>query len=102
MVDELNGKTAKAGRLIKWSDIIDSAWDSPELHQAALISEKLVIGHWDDLFEFRSRLNNLLKSILTDEMDYKHIDKSWQSKRHMVSWFVDTKSMMTMWISFPA
>ncbi len=46
-VEELDGITGEAGQFMKGSDIIDSAWDSTELCQAVLVSDKFKIGHWN-------------------------------------------------------
>ncbi len=42
----LDGITGEDGIFINWSDILDSAWDFPELSEASLVSERLwlVIG----------------------------------------------------------
>ena len=68
-----------AGVMIEWSDVLNSAWDSPELCQSALESDKFVFGHWQDLSalenKLRIRLDHFLKSIFTDAMDHAHIDK---------------------------
>ena len=74
----LNGLAGKDGIFINWSDILDSAWDAPELCEAGVISDRFVIGHWNDLSvlhdTFRRRLVYFLKSTFTDEMDHNHID----------------------------
>ncbi len=79
MVGQLVRITGEARKFIKWSDILDSAWDSPELCKAALVLNKFVIGHWDDLSilhnKFRRGLDHFLKSIFTDEMNHNHMDK---------------------------
>ncbi len=76
--------TGDAIKFIKWSDTFNSAQDSPELCQAALVSEKIVIGHCHGLSvlhgKFRTRLDHFLKSTFTDVMDHKHIDKIMTEK----------------------
>ncbi len=84
LVGGLDKITGEAGRFIKWSDIPDTAWDSPELCQAANVSDKFVIGHWNDISvlhnTFRRRLDHFLKSTFKDKMDHNHIDKILSEK----------------------
>ncbi len=84
LVTQLDRITGKDGKFINWSDILDSAWDAPELCEAGVISDRFVIGHWDDLSvlhdPFRRRLVYFLKSTFTDEMDHNHIDNIMSQK----------------------
>ncbi len=41
MVGQLVRITGEARKFIKWSDILDSAWDSPELCEATLLIEQV-------------------------------------------------------------
>ncbi len=76
--------TGNDGKFINWSDILDSACDSPELCEAGVVSDRFVIGHWDDLSvlhdTFRRRLVYFLKTAFTDEMDHNHIDNIMSKK----------------------
>ncbi len=55
-----------------------------ELCEAAIVSDIFVFGYWQDLLalqdKLRSRLNDFLKTILTDEMNYNHVDKIMAKK----------------------
>ncbi len=59
-------------------DVLDSAWDSPELCEAGVVSDRFVIGHWDDLSvlhdAFHRRLVYFLKTTFTDQMYHNHIN----------------------------
>ncbi len=37
------------GQFIKWSDVLDPNWNSPELCEAVLFSDKFVFCYWPDL-----------------------------------------------------
>ncbi len=83
-VRDLTRCLGDAGVFIKWSDVLDRDWDSPELCEAALKSNKFVFGHWQDLSalenKLRIRLDHFLKSIFTDAIDHAHIDKIMSEK----------------------
>ncbi len=56
VVGELDEISREAGKFIKWSDILDTALDSTELCEAANLSDKFVICHWNVLHnKFRRR-----------------------------------------------
>ncbi len=73
-----DGITGNDGKFINWSDILDSTWDSPELCEAGVVSDRSMIGHLDNLSvlydTFRRHLVYFLKSTFTDEMDHNHIN----------------------------
>ncbi len=76
-VDELDRITGNDGKFINWSDILDSAWDSPEFCEAAFVSDRFVIGHWDNSSvsqnKFRRHLVDFVKRTFMDEMDTDNI-----------------------------
>ncbi len=80
----LDGITGEDGKFINWSDILDTAWDSPELCEAALVSNRCMIGHWVNLSmlqnKFRRCLVDFLKRTFTNEMDHNHIDNIMSQK----------------------
>ncbi len=55
---------------LKWSEIVDPDWESPELCQSALVTNKFVSGHWPYLLnmtnKFKKSLEVFLKSIFID------------------------------------
>ncbi len=74
--------------------IVDSAQNSPEFCDAALVSDKFVHGNQQNLLalqdKLRIKLDHFLKNIFTDEMNHNHLEKTWQRERNLVSWFVNT------------
>ena len=72
-------------QFIKWSDLLDADWDSPELCEAALFSDKFVFGYWPDLStleeRLKDRLHDFLKCIFTDEIEHRDIDKIMAEKK---------------------
>ncbi len=74
----LEGITRQDGKFINWSDILDSAWDSPELCEAGVVSDSFVIGHWDNLSMLKNKFSRclvyFLKTTFMDEIDHNCID----------------------------
>lgn len=100
-LSELNRNSSDTGgALMKWLDVFDSSWGSPESCQAVIVSQTFVFGYWLDLEKLqdklKSKLDHFLKSIFTDDMDCKHIEKIMSEKETFGLLFVDTKSMMKM------
>ncbi len=48
------------GKFIKWSDILDANWDSPELCEASLFSDKFLFCYWPDLLSLKEKIRNRL------------------------------------------
>ncbi len=100
----LDGITGQDGKFINWSDMLNADWDSLELHEAGVVSDGFVIGHWDNLSvsknKFSRRLVPFLKTTFMDEMDHNHLNNIMLQKETMVSWFVDIKLMTKILISF--
>ncbi len=72
------------GQFIKWSDVLDANWDSPELCEAALFSAKFVSDYWPDLSTLKekisTRLHDFLKCNFTYDIEHKDIDKIMTEK----------------------
>lgn len=102
-------ETAKikvAGAFIKWSDVFYSGWNSPEWSSCTYFKQvyvwQLAINLSNLHNKLKCRLDHFLKSTFTEDMDHKHIDKIIIRWKHLISWFVNTKSIMKMWIFLPA
>ena len=71
---------------LKWSEVLELEWDSPELFQAALVSDRFMFGHWPSLIKlsekFRNRLKVFLKSIFSDQLEHDHIDEILDEKEY--------------------
>ncbi len=57
---ELDKITGVDGKFINWSDIFDSAWDSLELCEAGVVSDRFLIGHWGNLSVLHDTFCNCL------------------------------------------
>ncbi len=64
------------GKIIKWSDVLNANWDSPELYEAELFWDKFVFGYLPDLSileeRLRNRLHDFLKCIFTVDIEQRY------------------------------